>query len=442
MRQLSLRVRSVLLAITLLALFAPFTVIILDEAFTESLTEAKTSELRLMNLGLLSAFELEGDTPFMPDLLFEEQLNLPGSGYLGIIVFRDRVIWQSASALEYFFTPLNFEVPVGNELFTDSYRPSFDNDDEYFVYAFTAEFLSSKDFEPVHFYIFNNKRLFEQERHTFLATTWQWISTLCVALLIFIIVGISVLLKPVRKLIEEISLASKGNKSELDDHYPVEFDSLKHSINELLYFEAAQRKRYKNSLGDLAHSLKTPLAVASSSKGLQPEVKESLAQIDKIIQRQLKRASAGKTGWQASVAIEPILLKLADAMDKVYHHKQLSIEIDVAGSNLFKGDDTDLLELCGNLLDNACKAAQSQIRVQVTSDCNWLTLSVDDDGPGIADDKKQFLLERGTRLDTYTEGQGIGLALVSDLVSIYEGKLRIEDSVLGGARIIIQFPNH
>jgi two-component system sensor histidine kinase PhoQ len=129
-------------------------------------------------------------------------------------------------------------------------------------------------------------------------------------------------------------------------------------------------------------------------------------------------------------------------MDKIYHHKQLSIDIDVADSYLFKGDDTDLLELCGNLLDNACKAAQSRIRVQVTSDTNWLTLSFDNDGPGIADDKKHFLLERGTRLDTYTEGQGIGLALVSDLVSIYEGKLRIEDSDLGGARIIIQFPNH
>ena len=93
MRQLSLRVRSVLLAFTLLALFAPFTVIILEEAFTESLTEAKMSELRLMNLSLLTAFELEGDSPMMPEVLFEEELNLPGSGYLGLIVFRNEVIW-------------------------------------------------------------------------------------------------------------------------------------------------------------------------------------------------------------------------------------------------------------------------------------------------------------------------------------------------------------
>lgn len=80
MRQLSLRLRSIFLAIVLLALFAPFTVVILDEAYTDSLTQAKMSELRLMNLGLLSAFELDGDLPYMPEILYEEQLNLPGSG--------------------------------------------------------------------------------------------------------------------------------------------------------------------------------------------------------------------------------------------------------------------------------------------------------------------------------------------------------------------------
>ena len=256
MRQLSLRLRSIFLAIVLLALFAPFTVVILDEAYTDSLTQAKMSELRLMNLGLLSAFELDGDLPYMPEILYEEQLNLPGSGYLGVIVFRDEVIWQSASALEYTFAPPEIDVAVGNELFLDSHTPKFEEDSEFFVYAFTAEFASSRDFEPVRFYIFNNKALFEAERNTFLDTTWQWIFTLCIALLIFIIIGISLVLLPVRKLIDEISQTSSGQKRQLESRYPVEFDSLKQSINGLLQTEAAQRARYKNSLGDLAHSLK------------------------------------------------------------------------------------------------------------------------------------------------------------------------------------------
>lgn len=203
MRQLSLRLRSIFLAIVLLAFFAPFTVVILDEAYTDSLTQAKMSELRLMNLGLLSAFELDGDMPYMPEILYEEQLNLPGSGYLGVIVFRDKVIWQSASALEYTFSPPAINVAVGNELFLESYTPAFEEESQFFVYAFTAEFASSRDFEPVRFYIFNNKALFEAERNTFLSTTWQWIVTLCIALLVFIIIGISLVLLPVRKLIDQ-----------------------------------------------------------------------------------------------------------------------------------------------------------------------------------------------------------------------------------------------
>ena len=442
MRQLSLRLRSIFLAIVLLALFAPFTVVILDEAYTDSLTQAKMSELRLMNLGLLSAFELDGDLPYMPEILYEEQLNLPGSGYLGVIVFRDEVIWQSASALEYTFSPPRIDVAVGNELFLESYTPAFEQESQFFVYAFTAEFASSRDFEPVRFYIFNNKALFEVERSTFLSTTWQWIVTLCIALLVFIIVGISLVLLPVRKLIDEISQTSSGNKRELESRYPVEFDSLKESINGLLQTEAAQRARYKNSLGDLAHSLKTPLAVASGSSNLPDEVKDSLQQIDRIIKRQLKRASAGKSGWQQAIDVLPVLHKLAGAMDKVYQDKALTIEFEMDDNIQFKGDETDFMELCGNLLDNACKAAREKVVVYAETSQGWLTIKVEDDGPGIPDDKKVLLLERGTRLDTYTEGHGIGMALATDLVSIYEGRMLIKDSALGGARIVIQFPNH
>jgi len=442
MRQLSLRLRSIFLAIVLLAFFAPFTLVILDEAYTDSLTQAKMSELRLMNLGLLSAFELDGDVPYMPEVLYEEQLNLPDSGYLGIIVFRGEVIWQSASAIEYTFSPPEINVAVGNELFLDSYTPTFEENSQFFVYAFTAEFASSRDFEPVRFYIFNNKVLFEAERNTFLDTTWQWIFTLCTVLLIFIVIGISLVLLPVRKLIEEISQTSSGHKRQLEFRYPVEFDSLKQSINGLLQTEAAQRERYKNSLGDLAHSLKTPLAVASGASNLPVEVHEALQQIDKIIKRQLKRASAGKSGWQQAINVSPILNKLADAMDKVYQDKTLTIELDIEEHLQFKGDETDFMELCGNLLDNACKAANNSVIVAIEKSAGWLTIKVEDDGPGIPDDKKVLLLERGTRLDTYTEGHGIGMALAADLVSIYEGRMLIEDSSLGGARIVIQFPNH
>ncbi|WP_421134186.1 ATP-binding protein [Alteromonas sp. A079] len=441
MRQLSLRIRSILLAVVLLALFAPFTIFILDGAYTKSLTQAKMSELRLMNLGLLSAFELDGDVPYMPEVLYEEQLNLPGSGYIGVIVFRDTVIWQSASALEYTLKAPSLRVDVGNELFLDNYETTIGDADDFFVYAFTAEFASSNQFEPVHFYILNDKEQFSAERETFVNTAWQWIATLCVVLLIFIIVGISLVLAPVRKLINEIAHAASGNKNQLEARYPVEFDSLKRAINNLLTSEAEQRSRYKNSLGDLAHSLKTPLAAAMGTNALPFEATESLTQIDNIIQRQLKRASAGKSGWQASITVWPLLMKLADAMDKVYGNKHLTISLDGNENAAFKGDQTDFMELCGNILDNACKAAKSLVNINVVEDTEWLIISIEDDGPGIPENERNALLARGARLDTYAEGQGIGMAIVSDLVAIYEGKLHIEKSHLGGARIQIKLPN-
>ena len=178
MRQLSLKLRSLLFAVSILAIFTPVSVFVLDEAYTDSLTQAKMSELRLMNLGLLSAFELDGDVPYMPEILYEEQLNLPGSGYLGLIVFRDQVIWQSASALEYTLSPPDLITQVGNEAFVEHYSTHFDTQGDYFAYAFTAEFASSADFEPVHFYIFNDKSHFSEERGTFMSTVWQWLAML------------------------------------------------------------------------------------------------------------------------------------------------------------------------------------------------------------------------------------------------------------------------
>ena len=376
MKQLSLRIRSILLAMSVLALFAPLTVVILDDAYTTSLTQAKMSELRLMNLGLLSAFELDGDIPFMPEILYEEQLNLPGSGYLGVIVFRGHVVWQSASALDYTLPAPNLNVNVGNELFVESYIANFDNDTDYFAYAFTAEFASESNFEPVRFYIFNNKHLFNEERETFISVVWRWLLILSGGLLVLIIVGISLVLMPVRKLISEISLTSSGQKQQLDAHYPVEFNPLKQSINELIESESQQRARYKNSLGDLAHSLKTPLAVALGVEKLPKQAVESLNQIDQIIQRQLKRASAGKTGWQAAIPLLPITQKVANAMDKVYQHKQLSITIEAINNVAIKADETDIMEMVGNLLDNACKAADSKVLVALKNEGNWAVLTL------------------------------------------------------------------
>ncbi|MCU7555287.1 ATP-binding protein [Alteromonas sp. ASW11-19] len=440
MKGLSLRLRSLLVAIIALGLFIPATVLTLERAYTTSLTQAKLNELKLMSLALVSAFELDGDIPYMPELLYEEQLNLPDSGYVGMIAFRDKVVWQSASALNFTITSPPPAPPVGEVQFTDDYRASFDDAQQYFAYTFSAEFAASNDFEPVRFYIFNDKQEFNAERDAFVDTVWQWMLLLSLGLLVLIVVGINVVLAPVRKLISEIHLTARGEQRQLAASYPSEFDSLKRSINHLLQAEAEQRARYKNSLGDLAHSLKTPLAVALGARPLPGEAEEALGQINQLIQRQLKRASAGKSGWQTPIAIAPLVNKLFNAMKKVHRDKQLSFRLNADNNATFAGDHTDLMEVLGNLIDNASKAARSGVWVTVKREGHWLTLLVDDDGPGIPPAQKERLLLRGERLDAYQDGQGIGMAVVSDLVAIYEGQLSIQDAPQGGARIQLRFP--
>ena len=440
MKRWSLKLRSVLAALLALAVFIPVTVFILDEAYTRSLTQAKLNELKLMNLSLVSAFELDGDVAVMPEMLYEEQLNLPDSGYVGMVMYNQRMVWQSASALN---TDMNIPSPVpqvGDEYFDTHYRDHASSDSAYFMYGFTAEFAGSENFEPVHFYIFNDRNGFDAERATFLTTVWQGLLFLSIGLLLLWLAGISVVLNPVRKLIEEIRRTSKGTQTALYNSYPREFTGLQTSINHLLQTEEQQRLRYKNSLGDLAHSLKTPLAVALGTHNLPDEAREALLQVDSLIQRQLKRAVAGQSGWQQAVPVAPIFDKLTHAMEKVYRDKDLVIDQKLTTEAKFYGDETDLFEMLGNLLDNACKAARQQVRLSGSTTAHYLTLCVEDDGPGIDSENQTRLLERGARLDTYTEGQGIGMAVVSDLVAIYQGRLEVFTSELQGAGIRIKLP--
>ncbi|MBU2977473.1 ATP-binding protein [Alteromonas sp. C1M14] len=440
MTNLSLRLRSILLTLIALAIFIPVTVFTLDKAFVDSLTQAKHNELKLMNLALVSAFELDGNIPYMPELLYEEQLNLPDSGYIGLIVFRGKVVWKSASALHSEVISPPSPPAVGDENFVTNDTGALDNINHYFTYAFTAEFAAERNFEPVHFYILNDRQEFDRERTAFMNNLWRWMLLLAGALMVLLILGINVVLSPVRELIKEISLTASGKQRHLSRHYPMEFTGLKHSINRLLDSEEEQRSRYKNSLGDLAHSLKTPLAVAMGTTGLPNETQEALAQIDNIIQRQLKRAAASKSGWQATIDAVPLTDKLLNAMAKVHQDKHLKLTRAGSETCQFKGDKTDLMEMLGNILDNACKAANNQVRITLSGSQTWSYISVDDDGPGIPAHLKTQLLARGARLDTYVEGQGIGMAVVSDLIAIYEGRLEISDSELGGARILLSFP--
>lgn len=253
-------------------------------------------------------------------------------------------------------------------------------------------------------------------------------------------------LRPLKQAAADIRDVEAGRLDNLQGDYPEELQGLTSNLNSLLRHARASQQRYRNSLGDLAHSLKTPLALLQSSVDrpadeLRQALNEQLPRIDELVQYQLQRASvAGNTGIAMQVLISPLLDKIVRGMEKIYHDKGIRLHVDVAQQLHFHGDAGDLMELLGNLIDNACKYGRSQVRVTARQADEALSLVVEDDGPGIDAADYQLLLQRGMRADEQQPGQGIGLAVVNEIVTLYQAQLDIGRGELGGARIEVVFP--
>jgi len=274
---------------------------------------------------------------------------------------------------------------------------------------------------------------------------WLWVTTIIIIMVLNIAMRIS--LKPLKNAQEQIESVREGDKSKVDGDFPKELEPLTSSINSLLEVESLQKRRYRDSLGNLAHSLKTPLAVMKSElqQLVQSESREQLSKqverVDDIVKYQLNRSviSAGQTMRRKSL-IEPEVYKIIDALNKVHASKDLKIEAELESDASFPGEPGDLMELVGNLSDNACKWAASKVLISVEEQFSELFISVDDDGPGIPEAKRELILSRGKRLDQQAEGQGLGLSIVMDIINTYRGKIHISDSELGGARFKISIP--
>lgn len=249
-------------------------------------------------------------------------------------------------------------------------------------------------------------------------------------------------LGPLRRLTGDLGDLERGEHARLDGPYPPELQALADNLNRLLERERAQRSRYRNRLADLAHSLKTPLAVLRSETRPDAEtLHQQLQRMDRIIDYQLRRA-VGSPGQAVGgrQPLAPLLRELADTLRKVHAGRDLDIQVEVPGELQLAGDREDLLEVLGNLLDNACKAARSRVRVAAQRRGRLVDIDVDDDGPGVPAEQQRNILERGQRADIYGEGHGIGLAVVMDLVESHDGRLDISRSALGGARFRLGWP--
>jgi two-component system sensor histidine kinase PhoQ len=281
----------------------------------------------------------------------------------------------------------------------------------------------------------------------FRRTLWLWLALPAALLLVLQWLVLYWGLSPVRKLVTELRGIESGTANEISGDYPSELEPLTHSLNTMLRYERQQQARYRHALDDLAHSLKTPLAVLTSDAergelagSLQSRLREQLGRIRQIVDYQLKRAAtAGSRHLSAPVVVRPLVEKLCAAMAKVYHDKNIRYLIDLPSGHGLRVDEGDLMEVLGNALDNASKWCRDRVAVTASADGQMSWLMIDDNGPGFPPDAAA-LLQRGVRADSRVEGQGIGLAVVAEIVRAYEGEVRLERSALGGARVSLGLP--
>jgi len=242
----------------------------------------------------------------------------------------------------------------------------------------------------------------------------------------------------------ELEALSEGDLSSLSSEVPQEVKPLVDEVNRLLYLLAQRLQRSRNAMGNLAHSLKHPLNLLmqlaeqqTNNNQLKNELSHHTQQIYQLMERELKRArlaGAGLPGQHFEVNEE--LPTLVEVLKRVYQQKQLAIHYEIDQPCEYAADRNDMLELLGNLLDNACKWANQQVICKINCQ-QGMTISIEDDGQGCDKALLSQLTERGVRIDENIQGSGLGLAIVKEIVELYQGELNFEQSTLGGLKVVV-----
>jgi two-component system sensor histidine kinase PhoQ len=443
----SLKVRVLFSTLLMTIVMLPIIGLTLTKAFDRQLSIAMKNELTAYSYSILTVAEVDNNQLEMPEYLLENQFNISQSGLYALINslpnkhFSSETLWQSQSLLTLPLQALSAEFIPSPKIGENVFSAITLEGRKHLLYSFSVSFSDNAQPFPITLHLIKDQKEFLLALSDFKQQLWSW---LIILMLVFIVIQVAWLLwtlKPLKVLAHELTTIEQGKKNALDAHYPLELQQVTSQLNTLLLTEQNQRKRYRNALADLAHSLKNPLAVMQSEASLSKEAHQQISVINNIIEHQLKRAqSAGESSWHLGVVIKPLLDKLIASLMKVYQEKQLRFIVNVDNNTLFKGDEADLMEMLGNLADNACKAAKSTVVVKVKVNNKQLMITVEDDGVGIESSQQQAILARGTRADTYHAGHGIGLAIVRDLVSSYQGQLSITTSTsLGGAAFSLVF---
>ncbi|MBP9722856.1 MAG: GHKL domain-containing protein [Gammaproteobacteria bacterium] len=448
----SLKTRLLVSSVIVLVFFVGFTGFVLDSSFVRKATSSVS--LRLQSqvydlIRLVDQDERDGLLDF-PAMLPNPRLMQPNSGYYAAVSQDQKIQWRSPSSEGIEIPYNNLYLNPGEHRFT---KVKASNGSELFLLSLGYVWADEKE-KPV-LYIFHvaeSDQNFLREVSLFRKSLWLLLGLIIILSLIIQRLTLNWGLMPLNRLRKDLTDIEEGKREYLNNNYIEEIKDLTTDLNTLLRFERGRQKRYRNSLGDLAHSFKTSLAIINSTvnndqinKKTKTILVDQVGTLNDLVTYHLRRAQAAGTKASLSkpVNVQGLVDKIILALSKVHQVKNIQFIQDIDKKAMFYGDKGDLLEVLGNLLDNAHKWCNNTVKLTATEtkqdDGTLLTIVVEDDGPGVPDEKKSAILKRGVRADEHTPGHGIGLSILTDIVAAYSGEIVVTDSDLGGAKFRVNF---
>ncbi len=440
MRPESLRARLILAALVWVLLATLLGGIALSMTFRRSVEHSFDQRAIALLAMLIGTTEVQADGTLVTRRpLGDAQFDRVYSGWYWLIARDDQVLLSSRSLWDLKLAPVTAAISALPQV----RRLKDPQGRDLRVFEQTLELPGAA--LPLTFMLTADETALDDEIGEFNLLLWGALAALGVGLIAAVVVQVGFGLRPVKRLAGEVVQVRQGSAARLSPTGTRELDVLVEEMNSLIDHNRAHLQRARAHAGDLAHALKTPLAVLNSqlATGVPvalEEERELVRIMQKIIDRQLSRVAAAGPRRGASTRVQPTVAAVLRGISKIYAERRLELDSETATELLFAGDDQDLEEMLGNLLDNACKWARSRVRVTCHEAAGHLRIVIEDDGPGMNDTQIALASERGQRFDSSVPGSGLGLAIVCDIVDLYGGKLSLSRSGLGGLKVELELP--
>ena len=386
---------------------------------------------------LVGGVEVEGQTLVPPAVVSEPRLAQPDSElFAQLLRLNDQnqteVFWRSASLLD-----RTLPIQVGESGEYEFYQASDWQGIAINIMTLKVEWETELGTIPFVVQVAENRLIYQKRLYRYQRQVGIWLMVFGGVLLILLLAALGWALKPLERVRVQVGEIEQGARRRFDEDYPLEVNRLTQNLNQLLSHEESRIERQKEVLGNLAHSLKTPIAVLKGlpySQDIKSDSEQQIQLMQTIIDYQLQSASAvGRRRFAKPITVFDPTHQIINSLLKLYKDKDVQVSFDCDPQTVFYGDHGDWMELVGNLCENAFKWCSAKVSISIqqlspvaaSSTRRGLLICVEDDGPGIEPEERERVLQRGVRLDSQTPGHGLGLSIVTGIVEAYDGSMEI-----------------